>query len=339
MQNSTGFIGFPDKKMSPIYVPDFFFTDLLPQIDDMAELKLTLHCFWLLNEQKGTLRYLRGDDLRSDWKLLESLAMDSDLRAPLTVLEDALERTIARNTLLRLEISTTMGEEPRVLDSRPGEGPDDVPSDVPDDSAQMSNGSDSDLLYDGEFDEDHAGVSEAEPVFEPDNLDSVNPASDDTIIEDWYFMNTVKGRQTLAMIRQGKLHEVLAAIPDEARLHVERPNIFVMYEQNVGFMSPMIAEQLRDMEKTYSPDWVEEAFEIAVSKNVRNLKYIQAILKRWETDGREGTSSKNLSKGKNGYEKTGRNSERHSEGQRGGQRGGKQGGKSVLDEYSDIIVG
>lgn len=323
MQNSTGFIGFPDKKMSPIFVPDFFFTDLLPQIDDMAELKLTLHCFWLLNEQKGTLRYLRGDDLRSDWKLLESLAMDSDLRAPLTVLEDALERTIARNTLLRLEISTTIGEEPRVLESRP------------DDGVEMSNDYDNDLLYDGEFDEHLVDISDAEPIFEPDNLDSMNPASDDTIIEDWYFMNTVKGRQTLAMIRQGKLHEVLAAIPDEARLHVERPNIFVMYEQNVGFMSPMIAEQLRDMEKTYSPDWVEEAFEIAVSKNVRNLKYIQAILKRWETDGREGTSSKNLSKGKSGYEKTGRNSERHSSGQRGGERSGK----SVLDEYSDIIVG
>lgn len=300
MSKSVGFIGFPDKKMTPIYVPDFFFTDLLPQVDDLAELKLTLHCFWLLNEQKGSLCYLRGDDLRSDWKLLESLAMDSDLRAPLAALEDALERTVARNTLLRLEISTTLGQEPKVLDSAP----------LDDSLAQSPS----------------AEQAADMPAFEPDNLQSVNPANDDTSIEDWYFMNTVKGRQTLAMIRQGKLHEVLAAIPDEARLNVERPNIFVMYEQNVGFMSPMIAEQLRDLEKTYSPDWVEEAFEIAVSKNARNLKYIQAILKRWETEGRDNLSDNKISKGKKGYEKTGRDSER------------RKGGTGIPEELSDVII-
>jgi len=323
MQKSTGFIGFPDKKMSPIFVPDFFFTDLLPQIDDMAELKLTLHCFWLLNEQKQTLRYLRGEDLRSDWKLLESLSTDSDLRAPLTVLEDALERTVARNTLLRLEIETTFGEEPQILESSPADSVHSKPPPIETPQGDDDEIIDTDLLGSGEEIEFN--------TFNADQLDGFNPANNDTITEDWYFMNTVKGRQTLAMIRQGKLSEVMAAIPDEARLHVERPNIFVMYEQNIGFMSPMIAEQLRDLEKTYSPDWVEEAFEIAVSKNVRNIKYIQAILKRWETDGREGTNANSSSKGKNGYEETRRDSKQ--------QRPGRTGGKSVLDEYSDIIIG
>ncbi len=58
----TGFVGFPDTKMKPVIIPDLFFTDLLPQIDDLVELKLTLHCFWLLNSQEGDLRYVRGDD-------------------------------------------------------------------------------------------------------------------------------------------------------------------------------------------------------------------------------------------------------------------------------------
>ncbi len=69
----TGFIGFPDGKMKPVNVPDIFFTDLLPQIDDLAELKLTLHAFWLLNVQESEVRYLRGDDLRSDEMLLRGL--------------------------------------------------------------------------------------------------------------------------------------------------------------------------------------------------------------------------------------------------------------------------
>ena len=51
----TGFIGFPDVKMKPTIIPDVFFTELLPLVDDLAELKLTLHCFWLLNEQEGAL--------------------------------------------------------------------------------------------------------------------------------------------------------------------------------------------------------------------------------------------------------------------------------------------
>lgn len=105
-QISTGFIGFPDIKMRPVVIPDHFFTELLPQVDDLAELKLTLHCFWLLNEQESELRYLRGDDLRNDDKLLQSLTMTNDLRTAPTALDDALQRAVARNTLLKLEIET-----------------------------------------------------------------------------------------------------------------------------------------------------------------------------------------------------------------------------------------
>ena len=87
-------------------------------------------------------------------------------------------------------------------------------------------------------------------------------AADGKKTEDWYFINTVKGRQTLALVRQGKLGELQAAIPDDRRLKVERPNIFVLYEQNVGLMTPLIADQLRDMEKSYPPDSIDQVFTI-----------------------------------------------------------------------------
>lgn len=237
---STGFIGFPDIKMKAVKIPDFFFTDLLPQIDDLAELKLTLHCFWLLNEQEGELRYLRGDDLRADAKLLQSLTIGDDLRPPSAVLEDALERAAARNTLLKLEITTDL------------------------ESSNYRVAGDIDFILDDELEE-----------------------TANTMTEDWYFINTVKGRQMLAMIRQGRLHELRAVIPDDARLHVERPNIFVLYEQNVGLLTPLITDRLRDMEKSYPPDWINDAFEVAVAQNARNLNFIQAVLKRWETHGRD----------------------------------------------------
>jgi len=247
----AGFVGFPDTKMKPVKIPDFFFTDLLPQIDDLAELKLTLHCFWLLNEQDGQLKYLRGAELRGDEILLRSLTLESDLRTPQQTLADALERAAARGTLLRLEIETG------------------------------------------------------------------TPGSGDEASEDWYFINTVKGRQTLALVRQGKLSELRKVLPDEARLKVERPNIFALYEQNIGLLTPLIADQLRDMEKSYPPDWIDEAFTIAVAGNKRALRYIQAVLKRWETDGKD---------------------ERTHEAGRGDSEAELR-RKYIPDEFSDIILG
>ena len=227
--NAMGFVGFADVKMKAVVIPDLFFTDLLPQIDDLAELKLTLHCFWLLNEQSSEFRYLRGEDLRQDARLLQSLAVDNDLHDPLSVLNTTLQRAVARNTLLRLEIESPAPADDGQVDGEPGK----------------------------------------------------------LLVEDWYFMNTAKGRQTIALVRQGKLHELQSAIPEEARLRIERPNIFILYEQNVGLMTPLIAEQLRDLEKSYPPAWIDEAFEIAVSRNKRSLRYIQTILKRWETEGKD----------------------------------------------------
>mgnify|MGYP005844476271 CR=1 FL=1 len=257
-QQSAAFIGFPDVKMRAVVIPDMFFTDLLPQIDDLAELKLTLHCFWLLNEQGGEYRYLRGEDLRQDATLLASLTLDSDLRTPTVALEEALARAVARNTLLRLEVE----------------------------------------------------LAADQPAVPP-------------IVDDWYFVNTQKGRQAIALIRQGRLREVQSAIPDEARIRVQRPNIFVLYEQNIGLLTPIIADQLRDLEKSYAPEWIQDAFEIAIGRNKRNLRYIQSILKRWETDGRD--------------DRQGRQGDRHEEPGRDGEERRRR--SYIPDEYSDIIVG
>ena len=235
-----GFVGFPDQKMLAVIVPDLFFVDLLPQIDDLAELKLTVYFFWLLNEQEGPLRFVRGDDMRCDTTLLKSLSLESDLRSPLATLEDALERAVARNTLLRMDVKTDPYNEVPSLNGQKQQGDSDSP-----------------------------------------------PADASTLVEDWYFLNTAKGRQSVAAIRQGKLADLQGIVPEEARLQVERPNIFVLYEQNVGLMTAMIADQLRDLEKSYPPDWINEAMEIAVLNNKRHLNYIRAILRRWETDGKD----------------------------------------------------
>lgn len=228
-KTQPGFIGFPDAKMLAVTVPDLFFVDLLPQIDDLAELKVTIYFFWLLNEREGDLRFIRGEDMRSDETLLNSLNLESELCSPLAALEDALQRAVARNTLLHLEVES---------------GP-----------PQLGLG----------------GEDSGE-----------KPRS-----EDWYFLNTAKGRQSVAAIRQGRLAELQAVVPAEARLQVQRPNVFVLYEQNFGLMTAMIADQLRDLEKSYPPNWIVEAMEIALVNNKRHLNYIRAVLRRWEAEGKD----------------------------------------------------
>lgn len=69
-------------------------------------------------------------------------------------------------------------------------------------------------------------------------------------------------------------------------LMVERPNVFVLYEQNIGALTPMIADQLRDAEDEYPNPWIEQAIGIAVENNARNWAYVSRILERWKTEGK-----------------------------------------------------
>jgi DnaD/phage-associated family protein len=57
------------------------------------------------------------------------------------------------------------------------------------------------------------------------------------------------------------------------------------YSDNIGSLTPMIAAELADLEREYSPGWVVAALEEAVRHEARNLKYAHAVLKRWKTDG------------------------------------------------------
>jgi len=64
-------------------------------------------------------------------------------------------------------------------------------------------------------------------------------------------------------------------------------NIFALYEQNIGMITPMIVEELKEAEKLYPPQWIEEAFKEAVTLNKRSWKYIARILERWASEGKD----------------------------------------------------
>ncbi len=99
---------------------------------------------------------------------------------------------------------------------------------------------------------------------------------------DVYFVNGEASQQALAQAKAGELY----VPPAPAAPKPEPPNIYVLYEKNIGVLTPMIADLLRDAEELYPAAWIDEAFREAVSLNKRNWKYISRILERWATEGK-----------------------------------------------------
>lgn len=223
-----GFAGFPAGKLSTTPVPNQFFGELLPLVDNLAELKVILHLFWLIGKKRGVLRYARLDELLADKRLLEGLATPK--LGGEDVLRDALERACVRGALLHTTVRRgAAGETP----------------------------------------------------------------------EEWYMINSAHGREVLAKLQAGEL-DLHVDVSEDVQLQVERPTIFVLYEQNIGLLTPMIAEELRDAEKHFPEDWIADAFREAASLNKRSWRYILRILERWRDEGKD--SGRERAKGKQGLE-------------------------------------
>ncbi len=99
-----------------------------------------------------------------------------------------------------------------------------------------------------------------------------------------YFMNTAKGREAVEKLTRGEWRPD-GFDGDIVTLNHVRANTYTLYEQNIGPLTPMISEELRDMAESYPAAWIEEAIRVAVKNNVRRLKYVLAVLERMRTEG------------------------------------------------------
>ena len=188
------FKGFTDSE-SLTQLPDTFFHQLLNQIDDAAELKVTLYFLWRVEHMDGPFRALQESDFES-----KELGLTAD------EIRSGIEKAVKRGSLLRSE-------------------------------------------------------NEAD-VF--------------------HFLNSPRGRAAAEAFAQGQLRE-------SGGIHsapLERPNIFRLYEENIGPLTPLIADALKDAEETYSAEWIAETIALAVRNNKRSWRYCEAILKRWKEEGR-----------------------------------------------------
>ena len=99
-----------------------------------------------------------------------------------------------------------------------------------------------------------------------------------------YVLNTSSDRSALASMAELPSDQGPRQRPWEGV--APRPDIFALYEDNIGMLSPIIAEELREAEQLYPAVWIADAFRESVAQNKRNWRYIARILERWEREGR-----------------------------------------------------
>jgi DNA replication protein len=104
-------------------------------------------------------------------------------------------------------------------------------------------------------------------------------------------LNTPQNQQLAERIGDGSVHIPDLGIPRPPAAPEEpRPSVFKLYEDNIGMLTPLAAEELREAELTYPIDWIEDAFREAVGYNKRNWRYIRRILENWRVNGRGAES-------------------------------------------------
>ncbi|NJN67195.1 MAG: DnaD domain protein [Chloroflexaceae bacterium] len=100
-------------------------------------------------------------------------------------------------------------------------------------------------------------------------------------IINWYLVNTAANRAWLEQVGRGWDGQPAEGIAPE-----QRPSVLALYEQNIGLITPLLLDELREAEERYPPRWVEEAIREAVRSNVRSWRYVRKVLERWESNGR-----------------------------------------------------
>ena len=81
----------------------------MPIVDDLFELKVTLHCLWVIQRKQGEVRYVTASELMADQILMRGLE-DADLSAE-EALKEGLELAVARGTLLQVTARQANGAD------------------------------------------------------------------------------------------------------------------------------------------------------------------------------------------------------------------------------------
>lgn len=216
-QPMTKFKGFPAGQTNTVTIHAQFISEVVPMIDDLAELKVCLFCYYALLQKEGQYRYLTRADFAGNVELMEGLRTVGENTE--TILDDALDKAVQHGFLL------------------------------------------------------------SKAILQDNNQQQL------------YFMNTEKSRAALRELDEGTWQPLEQ---QDVEILPDRPNVYALYEKNIGMLTSSIAEELKAAEQDYPAHWIAEAFEIAVTNNVRKWSYIRKVLERWHNEGKDPITTANI---------------------------------------------
>jgi DNA replication protein len=247
------FPGFPDR-IAQTMVPTLWLRTVLAETESLAEIKVTLHVFRLLQARREHPRSVRVSELRADAPTMASLAACGGISAA-DALAEGVRLAVARGTFLTVALDAdAAGAADASAASASGGGPAAAAAATP---------------------------GAADPRVPAPGATAAPAAADQCLL-----LNTPSHRRLLGRVAAGEAHLVLPPPAAAAAPPARRPTIYELYEQNVGLLTPLLVEDLREAADTYPADWIEEAFREAVGYNRRNWHYVRRILETWATRGR-----------------------------------------------------
>ena len=117
------------------------------------------------------------------------------------------------------------------------------------------------------------------------------------------FLNTPRGQAAIDAIQNGTFRPGRSG---QAQPVPDQPNIFKLYEENIGVITPIIADSLKDLEASYDPEMIAAAVQTAVKNNARSLRYIEVVLQNWQEEGKDvGTDRRRRKKTSGEYDPEG----------------------------------
>jgi len=209
-ESDSPFEGFPNSGAA-ITIPSLFFARVLPEIERVEELVVSVYCCFAqaAADRKRRPRYVTLRELESDRTLMRTLARLGSGDGG-EALRAGLDAAVVRGTLARAVVETSAGRD------------------------------------------------------------------------ELFVLNNPANRKALAAI-DGRRLEIEPPLPPADAEPVS--NVFTLYEENIGSITPLIAEDLKEAEDQYPVEWVRHAIKEAVLANKRSWRYVHTILRRWEREG------------------------------------------------------
>ncbi len=278
------FIGFSAGQSNTISIHARFISEVVPMIDDIAELKICLFAYYALTQKEGQYRYLSRADFANNPELMQGLKIIEGYSDNL--LDEALIKAVNHGFLLsksvqvdnqdtQLYFMNTARSKVIIAELMLGKWKPELPRfEILPDRANVFQ------LY-----EKNIGMLTASIAEEIKEAEADYP-------HDW-LVEAIELAVTNNVRKWNYIKKVLDKWHSEGKSRASSANMELkqLYQDNFDYkLGSVMEEELHEAQQAYPHQWIVDAMKLAVTNNVKRWTYVKSVLAHWQQDGREGAA-------------------------------------------------